>query len=45
MKICLDINNISNQFETEAIGQKIILLAQKAIDEIEFAHWLREECG
>ena len=45
MKICLDINNIENQFETEAIGQKIILLAQRTIDETEFAYWLREKCG
>ena len=45
MKICLDINNVDNHFETEVIGQKIIQLAQRAIDERELAHWLREKCG
>jgi len=44
MKICLDINTIPNQFETEAIGQVIIKVAQGLMDEMELASWLQGHC-
>lgn len=44
MKICLDINAIPNQLETEVVGQVIIRVAQGLMDEIELAEWLRGHC-
>lgn len=42
MQICLLANGIRLLFDTEAVGQKIIALAQGKIDDDDLAEWLRD---
>jgi len=41
MDICLAVNGIELEYDTEEVGNKIIKSAQGIIDESEFAQWLR----
>ena len=41
MDLVLDLNGVQITWNTEVIGQKVILLAQSRLDEIHFADWLR----
>ena len=41
MDLVLDLNGVKITWNTEVIGQKVILLAQSRLDEIDFADWLR----
>ena len=41
MDICLTVNGIELDFDTEETGNKIIKAAQGIIDEAELAEWLR----
>jgi len=43
MEVCLLLNGISQQWDVETIGQKIISVAQGHVDEIELANWLRAQ--
>lgn len=42
MDIVLDINGIQPVWDTETVGQKIVLLSQSKLDEAELAQWLRQ---
>ena len=41
MDLVLDLNGVQITWNTEVIGQQVILLAQSRLDEIDFADWLR----
>ncbi len=41
MMICLRLNGVFLEFDTEAIGQVIIRVAQRKMDEVELARYLR----
>ena len=41
MDLVLDLNGVQITWNTEVIGQKVILLAQSRLDETDFADWLR----
>ena len=41
MDICLALNDISLEYDSEEIGEMIIKAAQGVIDEMELAEWLR----
>jgi len=43
MDLVLDLNGMPMVWDTEAVGQKIIALAQSSLDEAGFADWLRRE--
>ena len=43
MDVVLDLNGVQIAWDTEGIGQKIVLLAQSKLDEATFAEWLRRE--
>ena len=43
MDLVLDLNGVQITWNTEVIGQKVILLAQSRLDEIDFADWLRAQ--
>jgi death-on-curing protein len=43
MDLVLDLNGVQIDWNTESVGQKIILLAQSKLDEVEFAAWLRAQ--
>ena len=43
MDVVLDLNGVQIQWDTELIGQKIILLAQSKLDEVAFADWIRRQ--
>jgi len=43
MDTFLDLNNINIKWDTEEIGQKIILLAQSKLSDEQLAQWLREK--
>lgn len=45
MDLLLELNNVSMDWETDAVGEKIIMLAQTKIDEGEFGDWLRKEAN
>lgn len=41
MDLVLDLNGVQITWNTEVIGQQVILLAQSRLDETDFADWLR----
>jgi death-on-curing protein len=43
MDLVLDLNGVQIDWNIESVGQKIILLAQSKLDEVEFAAWLRAQ--
>ena len=43
MDLVLDLNGVQITWNTEVIGQQVILLAQSRLDEIDFADWLRAQ--
>ena len=43
MDLVLDLNGVPMVWDTEVVGQKIIALAQSALDETDLADWLRRE--
>jgi death-on-curing protein len=43
MDLVLDLNGVRVAWETEAVGDKIIELAQSRLDETAFADWLRRQ--
>ena len=45
MDLVLDLNGVQIPWETELVGQKIVLLAQSKLDEIAFADWIRRQAG
>ena len=45
MDLILDLNGAPMEWDTEAVGDKIIELAQSRLDEVNFAEWLRREAG
>ena len=45
MDVVLDLNGVQMAWETEVIGQKIVLLAQSKLDDDMFAEWLRQEAS
>jgi death on curing protein len=42
MDVCLDLNGIQITWSAEDIGQTIIRAAQRQLDEVSLAHWLRQ---
>ncbi len=42
MNFCLELHGIVISWDTAAVGDQIIRLAQRHIDEGELAHWLRQ---
>ena len=45
MDVVLDLNGVQMAWDTEVIGQKIVLLAQSKLDDARFAEWLRQEAS
>ena len=45
MDVVLDLNGVQMAWDTEVIGQKIVLLAQSKLDDEMFAEWLRQEAS
>ena len=45
MDLVLDLNGVQITWNTEVIGQQVILLAQSRLDEIDFADWLRVQAS
>jgi death-on-curing protein len=45
MDLVLDLNGVQMAWDTEVIGQKIVLLAQSKLDDASFADWLRQEAN
>ena len=45
MDVVLDLNGVQMAWDTEIIGQKIVLLAQSKLDDEMFAEWLRQEAS
>lgn len=43
MDVVLDLNGVQMSWDTELIGQKMVLLAQSKLDDVSFADWLRRE--
>ena len=43
MDLVLDLNGVQITWNTEVIGQQVILLAQSRLDEIDIADWLRAQ--
>ena len=43
MDLVFDLNGVQITWNTEVIGQQVILLAQSRLDEIDFADWLRAQ--
>ena len=43
MDLVLDLNGVQITWNTEVIGQQVILLAQSRLDDIDFADWLRAQ--
>ena len=41
MDLVLDLHGVPMVWDTEAVGQKMIALAQSTLDEADFADWLR----
>ena len=42
MDLILDLNGINVIWDVEAVGQKIVLLSQSKLDEVDLAQWLRQ---
>ena len=45
MDVVLDLNGVQMVWDTEVVGQKIVLLAQSKLDDARFAEWLRQEAS
>ena len=45
MDVVLDLNGVQMAWDTEVIGQKIVLLAQSKLEDVSFAEWLRQEAS
>ena len=45
MDVVLDLNGVQMAWDTEVVGQKIVLLAQSKLDDATFADWLRDEAS
>ena len=43
MDVVLDLNGVQMTWDTEVIGQKMVLLAQSKQDDAGFADWLRQQ--
>ena len=43
MDVVLDLNGVQMAWDTEVVGQKIVLAAQSKLDDATFADWLRDE--
>ena len=43
MDVVLDLNGVQMAWDTEVIGQKMVLLAQSKLDDAGFADWLRQQ--
>jgi death-on-curing protein len=41
MDLILDLNGINVTWDVEEVGQKIVLLSQSKLDEVDLAQWLR----
>ena len=42
MDLILDLNGINVTWDTETVGQKMVLLSQSKLDEADLAQWLRQ---
>ena len=42
MDLILDLNGINVTWDTETVGQKMVLLSQSKFDETDLAQWLRQ---
>lgn len=45
MDVVLDLNGVQMTWDTEVIGQKMVLLAQSKLDDAGFADWLRQQAN
>ena len=45
MDVVLDLNGVQMTWDTEVIGQKLVLLAQSKLDDAGFADWLRQQAN
>ena len=45
MDVVLDLNGVQMAWDTEVIGQKMVLLAQSKLDDASFADWLRQQAN
>ena len=45
MDVVLDLNGVQMAWDTEVVGQKVVLLAQSKLDDDLFAEWLRQEAS
>ena len=45
MDVVLDLNGVQMAWDTEVVGQKVVLLAQSKLDDELFAEWLRREAS
>ena len=45
MDVVLDLNGVQMAWDTEVIGQKMVLLAQSKLDDARFPEWLRQEAS
>ena len=45
MDVVLDLNGVQMAWDTEVIGQKMVLLAQSKLDDARFADWLRQQAN
>ena len=45
MDVVLDLNGVQMAWDTEVVGQKVVLLAQSKLDDELFAGWLRQEAS
>ena len=45
MDVVLDLNGVQMAWDTEVVGQKVVLLAQSKLDDERFAEWLRQEAS
>ena len=43
MDVVLDLTGVQMPWDTEVIGQKMVLLAQSKLDDASFADWLRQQ--
>lgn len=45
MDLVLDLNGVQMAWDTEVIGQKVVLLGQSKLDDASFADWIRREAN
>ena len=45
MDVVLDLSGVQMAWDTEVIGQKMVLLAQSKLDDASFADWLRQQAN